>query len=40
MKLFNKIARGANKLFQKYKADPHIFRKINGVWKIIADHTS
>ena len=29
MKLFNKIARGATKLFQKYKADPHIFRKIN-----------
>jgi hypothetical protein len=29
MKLFSKIARGATKLFNKYKADPHLFRKIS-----------
>lgn len=29
MKLFNKIGRGASKLFNKYKSDPHLFRKIS-----------
>lgn len=29
MKLFNKIAKGANRLFHKLRADPHIFRKIS-----------